>query len=211
MWQKGGTRCPRNPGWRALRGLSSGTSLLSLRCTSTTSANEKPCAEIVGQGSVVGIWSVAICSLVRVFGAATDCRHLSFAGPRPSGKVRSFAPQTDMFATTRQICRSPLVLSVGRAERRKHPSAIGFLLSEDHGLFSRQSQCASPCSACAQTAPRTLRQSISLERSNRNDQLVEDARMMAGPPTTTHSPKRAGARESPLRPRSQLQRCNQLC
>ena len=93
------------------------------------------------QGSVVGIWSVAICSLVRVFGAATDCRHLSFAGPRPSGKVRSFAPQTDMFATTRQICRSPLVLSVGRAERRKHPSAIGFLLSEDHGLFSRQSQC----------------------------------------------------------------------
>ena len=93
------------------------------------------------QGSVVGIWSVAICSLVRVFGAATDCRHLSFAGPRPSGKVRSFAPQTDMFATTRQICRSPLVLSVGRAERRKHPSAIGFLLSEDPGLFSRQSQC----------------------------------------------------------------------
>ena len=95
----------------------------------------------VKQGSVVGIWSFAIWSLVRVFGAATDCRHLSFAGPRPSGKVRSFAPQTDMFATTRQICRSPLVLSVGRAERRKHPSAIGFLLSEDHGLFSRQSQC----------------------------------------------------------------------
>ena len=67
---------------------------------------------------MVGIWSVAIWSLVRVFGAATESRQLSFAGPRPSGKVRSFAPQTDMVATTRQICRSPLVLSVGHAEWR---------------------------------------------------------------------------------------------
>ena len=54
------------------------------------------------QGSVVGIWSFAIWSLVRVFGAATDCRHLSFAGPRPSGKVRSFAPKNDRLATERR-------------------------------------------------------------------------------------------------------------
>ena len=39
---------------------------------------------------------------VRVFGAATDCRHLSFAGPRPSGKVRSFAPKNDRLATERR-------------------------------------------------------------------------------------------------------------
>ena len=88
-----------------------------------------------GQGSVVGIWSFAIWSLVRVFGPATESRQLSFAGPRPSGKVRSSAPQTDMVATTRQICRSPLVLSVGHAEWRKHPGVIGFPLPEDHGLW----------------------------------------------------------------------------
>ena len=89
------------------------------------------------QGSMVGIWSVAIWSLVRVFGPATESRQLSFAGPRPSGKVRSFAPQTDMVATTRQICRSPLVLSVGHAEWRKHPGVIGFPLPEDHGLWEK--------------------------------------------------------------------------
>ena len=60
-----------------------------------------------GQGSVVGIWSVAIWSLVRVFGAATESRQLSFAGPRPSGKVRSFAPQTDMVATTGKFATLP--------------------------------------------------------------------------------------------------------
>ena len=56
---------------------------------------------------MVGIWSVAIWSLVRVFGAATESRQLSFAGPRPSGKVRSFAPQTDMVATTGKFAALP--------------------------------------------------------------------------------------------------------
>ena len=94
-------------------------------------------ARALQQGSVVGIWSVAIWSLVRVFGAATESRQLSFAGPRPSSRQLSFAPQTDMVATTRQICRSPLVLSVGHAEWRKHPSVIGFPLPEDHGLWEK--------------------------------------------------------------------------
>ena len=68
------------------------TVLSSVRCYAVPSK----------QGSVVGIWSFAIWSLVRVFGAATDCRHLSFAGPRPSGKVRSFAPKNDRLATERR-------------------------------------------------------------------------------------------------------------
>ena len=71
------------------------------------------------------------------FWTRDNSRQLSFAGPRPSGKVRSFAPQTDMVATTRQICRSPLVLSVGHAEWRKHPGVIGFPLPEDHGLWEK--------------------------------------------------------------------------
>ena len=52
--------------------------------------------------SVVGVWSFAIWSLVRGFGAATDCRQLSFAAPRPSRKVRSFAPKNDRLATERR-------------------------------------------------------------------------------------------------------------